>query len=213
MKTNAWFQLRVMGVVALAALVGVFIWKFPSSSSDWAAWVQAFGAIAAILAASAIASRQSSQAKREEADRRIAQLKGVRGLLDELNATLSLSAARIQEREGSEALLLARERLRPMAVALEAIRRIPFHEVPMVYLGATGLNYLNMYSGALQTLEAMASEVWEPDNQELQTRIARGISKLVRFSERANADLASIGETVEKYDGVRSPNITLSDIE
>lgn len=55
-----------LAIVAGLALIGVFIWQLPEKSSEWAAWVQAFGSIAAILGAFWIAESQRSDASRRE---------------------------------------------------------------------------------------------------------------------------------------------------
>lgn len=47
-KFQGWVVLTIMIVVLV---VGVFVWQFPKTSSEWAAWVQAFGSIAAIVGA------------------------------------------------------------------------------------------------------------------------------------------------------------------
>lgn len=213
MRKGTWFQLKVMGTIAGGVLLLVFFLNFPDKSGDWASWVQAFGSIAAILVAAQVATLQLAQGRQEEAERRVAHLKGVRGLLDELNGTLSRTGMEVLASGGENVVRYARERLRPMSVALEAIRRIPFHEVPLVYMGSNGLNYLNMFSSTYQTLESLAAEEWDPEDEKQTTRVAKAVADIVRFCQHADADLKAIREMVDSYDGIKSPNVTVSDIE
>jgi hypothetical protein len=212
MKMDFVFLLKVLGSIALLALVAVFLWQFPEGSAEWAAWVQAFGAIAAILAAAAIASRQSDQVRREEADRRIAHLKGVRGLFDDVNNTLTVTLANLQERGGQELLIYVKQRTPPIRIALEAIRRIPFHEVPLVYLGGVGLNYVNMFTFVVQAMEDMAIETWQVDDSQQNARLDRGVDRIAQCVSRAGESLKTIRNIVSDYDGIRSPRITASDL-
>lgn len=50
-----------LAIIAGLALVAVFIWKFPESSSEWAAWVQTIGSIVAIAGA-VYAAREGAKA-------------------------------------------------------------------------------------------------------------------------------------------------------
>ncbi|MCX5592412.1 hypothetical protein [Alcaligenes endophyticus] len=39
---------KVLSVFIGLAFIAIFIWQFPSNSAEWAAWVQAFGAVTAV---------------------------------------------------------------------------------------------------------------------------------------------------------------------
>lgn len=48
-----------LGIIAGLILLGVFVWKFPTNSQEWAAWVQAIGSIAAIIGSLWVARSQN----------------------------------------------------------------------------------------------------------------------------------------------------------
>ncbi|RIQ51019.1 hypothetical protein [Bordetella avium] len=89
MEKNELSCAAITGIFGVACLVGLFIWQIPASvgrSSDWAAWVQAFGSIGAIAAAISIS--RNGEIKREKERQRAATaevqafLLGVRHELD-----------------------------------------------------------------------------------------------------------------------------------
>ncbi|HCP79400.1 MAG: hypothetical protein CML16_03225 [Pusillimonas sp.] len=53
-----WAALSIIGMLVL---VGIFAWQFPDSSQEWAAWVQAFGSIGAILGAFTISENATKR--------------------------------------------------------------------------------------------------------------------------------------------------------
>lgn len=53
-----------LGVIGLIVLIVIFAMNYPRSSTEWAAWVQAFGSVGAIFAAIAIASHQERKRER-----------------------------------------------------------------------------------------------------------------------------------------------------
>lgn len=55
-----------LAIIAGLAFVGVFVWQFPKSSSDWAAWVQAIGSIAAIGVAIWVPYKQREDQRNDE---------------------------------------------------------------------------------------------------------------------------------------------------
>lgn len=215
MKSFKWYEWAMLAVLTLMAALGLALSPLGQTvlNSDSApAWIQAVGSVAAILVASLIARHQTTVAKAEEARRRMLHLQAIQGLLRELNRTLVTTADAIAPLTTYNAVDYARHRIRPMRTAIEAIQKIPFHEVPMAYIGVKGLNFLNMFEHALSYVEMIAAaDANTSDEGEIQ-KIARGISRVVMHAERAQADLDGIRQLVAAYDGQRSPDVTVSDL-
>ena len=215
MKSFKWYEWAMLAVLTLMAALGLALSPLGQTvlNSDSApAWIQAVGSVAAILAASLIARHQTNVAKADEARRRVLHLQAIQGLLRELNRTLVTTADAIAPLTTYNAVDYARHRVRPMRTAIEAIQKIPFHEVPMAYIGVKGLNFLNMFEHALSYVEMIAAaDANTSDEGEIQN-IARGISRVVMHAERAQADLDGIRQLVAVYDGLRSPDVTVSDL-
>ncbi len=58
-----------LAIIAGLLLLAVFVWQFPQSSSEWAAWVQAFGTIAAVVGGIYV-SRSDLRARDRQEQRR-----------------------------------------------------------------------------------------------------------------------------------------------
>lgn len=215
MKGFKWYEWTMLAVLTLMAAIGLVLSPLGQAiinSASAPAWIQAVGSVAAILAASLIARHQTNVAKAEEATRLMLHLQAIQGLLNELNRTLVTTADAIAPLTTYNAVDYARNRIRPMRTAVEAIQKIPFHEVPMAYIGVKGLNFLNMFEHALSYVEVIAAaDANTSDEGEIQ-KIARGISRVVMHAERAQADLDGIRKLVAVYDGKCAPNVTARDL-
>lgn len=215
MKSFKWYEWAMLAVLVLMTAFGLLFspWGQAIIKSESApAWIQAVGSVAAIVAASLIARHQTNVAKADEARRRVLHLHAIRGLLDELNRTLVTTADAISKLETYNAVNYARQRIRPMRIAVEAIQKIPFHEVPMAYIGVKGLNFLNMFEHALSYVETIAAVDANTSDEGEVTKVARRISLIVMHAERGQADLDDIRKLVADYDGQRSPDVTVSDL-
>lgn len=58
-----------LSIVAGLVFVAIFVWQFPSTSSEWAAWLQAFGSITAVGSGVFLIRHQIQSKKQLEAER------------------------------------------------------------------------------------------------------------------------------------------------
>ncbi|WP_429551143.1 hypothetical protein [Paraburkholderia sp. MM5477-R1] len=72
--------------IALGALLCAAIVHAPGASSDWAAWVQAIGSIAAIIGAFAIANQQAIDARKQTHEAMASRTRHLRLVLREIFA-------------------------------------------------------------------------------------------------------------------------------
>ncbi|KWU16270.1 hypothetical protein [Achromobacter xylosoxidans] len=220
MKKGAIFQLKVMGVIAALPLLLVFFWKFPDGSSEWASWVQAFGSIGAIIGAIAIATYQA-EANRQQLEsmaetaamQRVVQLKAIRGLLHEWQNALTSTSVTFQT-TGAQSLepivQYAAARIRPVQTAFRALQKIPFHEVPQIYIGTEGLNLVIQFEHVLSNLEDLVG--LDVSASDAVIRANECINNIHTFTGRSVKTLEKIGDVVERYDGKVSPRIHAFDL-
>lgn len=139
---------KFAGAFLLGMAVTAFSHWPPSSSSDWAAWVQAIGSIAAVGVAIYIswAQARNDRAKERERDHaeRLLILEGPMGVLDaafhaiEQAPTTSSSEATIEVTLGDEAWWTRITRTQ------EALRQIPAYSLPWWGIGECVLEMQNI---------------------------------------------------------------------
>jgi len=88
-----------LAVLATLILVGVFVWKLPVKSSDWAAWMQAFGSLIAIgVAVWATLHQQRVQAEKEKRNERREQVVMMQSIAAELSNALEMFSSDLANR-------------------------------------------------------------------------------------------------------------------
>lgn len=207
--------LTALGVIGLCV---AFALHYPEKSEDWAAWMQAFGSVAAIAGAGWIARGQVREAQRVEQERRdaerksnaearIEQLQAVAVFVEQLFATLDKTAVHLSgEIMPNQMTGYAKTRVAPLKVAISALSKIPIHQVPQAYIGLPVLNINNCAARVVQILEDVASAqpTTEADRVSLLKSAADAV---VKYRDRASRDLEQLRALTEKYDGMNSPVI------
>lgn len=213
--------LTALGVIGLCV---AFALHYPEKSEDWAAWMQAFGSVAAIAGAGWIARGQVREAQRVEEERRIAerkanaearieQLQAVAVFVEQLFTTLDKTAVHLSSGIMPHELTgYARRRVAPLKVAIAALREIPLHQVPQAYIGLPVLNINNCAAHVAQILEDVASA--NPATEAYPVSLLKETADLVvQYRDRASGDLKQMRALTEAYDGVRSPVILARHLE
>lgn len=135
-----------------AFLVGVAATAFarwaPNSSSDWAAWVQAFGTIAAIVASAALLHHQAGLQRRS-------RLRAIRAIVD---LAVRSVTRRLDISEDFQDMfdLFASLNAKEVSFAFEALCKIPLHEIDSAdAVLAVGL--------AIETMRRIVAKLESPD--------------------------------------------------
>lgn len=212
--------LSAFGVVALCV---AFALHYPDGSAEWAAWIQAFGSVAAIVGAGWIARGQLREAQRVEEERRSAQqraeadarkeqLRAVAVFVDQLFRTLDTTAnALLNEVSTSEMARYASARIAPVRVAVEALANIPLHHLPNAYIGVPVLNLKNIGGHILGLLERIAGGL-PAAHAEAGPGILVSVAKVGEYRDRALDYLEAVWAHTDEYDGVKSPVILARDL-
>lgn len=181
MEKNALSCSTVGLIFAFLALVAIFVWQVPDltgKSADWAAWVQAFGSIAAIGGAAAIARAEYRRALRTERrqaqrDRRLAR--------EDRRRRISLEMSKVDAVVHlCEGVLMGIEQCLndPMAVrtagaflqycesaqerakiCIEQIEQIPMYESPYSFLAQDLINLRAMEKEVMPALVSIARAI------------------------------------------------------
>lgn len=133
-----------LGMVVGLVLIGVFIWQFPTTTSEWAAWVQAFGSIFAIGAAILVARYQSIRSREllseqwekeqiDEINRRIVQLGNIAVVIKRCGDT-ALNACAIVEQISMDRDLVLPEQSRRLESILAWLDQLPTASEPGILL-------------------------------------------------------------------------------
>lgn len=215
MEKNELSCAAIAGIFGVACLVGLFIWQLPRLSGDssvWAAWVQAFGSIAAIAGAGWVARAQSREAAQSAADLRVQQLRAIAALVDQLFVAFSTTAQGLRNRVyTTELASYARLRTAPLKVAVATLETIPLHTLPNAYLGLPLANLKNMIHHGL----AILSEIDRQDGAASYDGGAK-VSVLVNtfngHTDRAKEYLDLIWSITEAYNGRKSPVVLARDL-
>ncbi|QRF90919.1 hypothetical protein CLH39_12040 [Alcaligenes faecalis] len=133
-----------LGIVVGLVLIGVFIWQFPTNTSEWAAWVQAFGSIFAIGAAILVARYQSIRSRDllseqwdkervDEIDRRIVQLGNIALVIKRCGDT-ALNACGIVESIRMDRGMVLPEQSKRLESVLAWLDKLPIASEPGILL-------------------------------------------------------------------------------
>lgn len=201
--------LTALGIVGLCI---AFALHYPEKSEEWAAWMQAFGSVAAIAGAGWIARVQLRETARGEADLRAEQLRAIATLVDQLFVTFSSTADGLQSRLYTGDLApYARLRVAPLQVALAALEAVPLHTIPNAYLGLPLSNLKNMINHGLEllsTIDALGSTAHHDGYTEVSIRANR----FDQHRDRAKQDLEKIWAITDAYKGGKSPVVLARDL-
>lgn len=93
-----WTLLCIIGGLVFA---GIFVWKFPEGSAEWASWIQAFGTIGAVAAAIYVVHLENKKARKLAEDLAYEQTKKDEvAILSALSAELQVEWSRYLEMGG-----------------------------------------------------------------------------------------------------------------
>lgn len=212
--------LTALGFVGLCIAFGL---HYPKNSQDWAAWMQAFGSIAAIAGAGWIARGQVREAQRVEAERRDAQrsaeaegrkeqLRALAVFVDQLFKTLDRTADQLNDQGfPHEMVSYAAVRLAPLQVSIAALSEIPLHQLPNAYIGVQVLNIRNCAAHVARILESI-EEVPQPIDAEGMQLLINATGKVASYRDRARSDLDRLWAHTDAYDGIQSPVLLARDL-
>ncbi|MDR6600983.1 hypothetical protein J2732_001966 [Achromobacter deleyi] len=135
MKKSGFSVDRALLAGGVALLVGVFLWKFPHGSSEWASWVQAFGTIGAIAGAFHVGAAQAKSAQETallvEQNRRTEREGGIHGVIEHLALeTVQVMKQAVSGLSQSAARETWNARLGPrLEAAISMFDSLPAHEI------------------------------------------------------------------------------------
>lgn len=230
MKKTALFALAVIGVLFSSVLLFLatyggltilaaseHIHVTPIGTGDVAAWIQAVGSIAAILAVWWTATYQSRTDKLAQASDRVAQLRAVADIVERLAGTGATTVGGMKNIFlPRDRIAYAKRRLKPMQAAVAALDRIEWHTLPNAYISVYALNAANLLDHMIGytrdiaeyvVKDDKAAESWQPlfENGEL-------FKQLASTADRIAIDVKQIDYLASKYDGFKDPDIHLRDI-
>lgn len=201
--------LTALGVVGLCI---AFALHYPEKSEEWAAWMQAFGSVAAIAGAGWIARVQLRETAKREADLRAEQLRAIATLVDQLFVTFSSTSDGLQSRLYSGDLAAyARRRVAPMKVIAAALEAVPLHTIPNAYLGLPLSNLKNMIDHGLELLSDI-DQMGPTAHHDRYTEVSIRANRFDRHRDRARQDLDTIWAIAEAYKGGNSPVVLARDL-
>lgn len=201
--------LTVLGFVGVCI---AFALHYPEKSEEWAAWMQAFGSVAAIAGAGWIARGQLRETARGAADLRAEQLRAIATLVDQLFVTFSSTAEGLQSRLYTGDLApYARLRVAPMQVAIAALEAVPLHTIPNAYLGLPLSNLKNMIHHGLELLSDI-DELGATAHHDGYTEVSIRANRFDRHRDRAKQDLDTIWAVTDAYKGGNSPVVLARDL-
>ncbi|QVQ29320.1 hypothetical protein [Achromobacter deleyi] len=207
---------EALTAIAVVGLCIAFALHYPEESADWAAWMQAFGSVAAIAGAGWIARGQVREAQRVEEERRaserksvaegrIEQLQAIAVLVEQLFITLDKTATQLNDQISPyDMAAYALNRIAPLKVAITALSGIPVHQLPHAYIGLQILNINNCTAHVVRILEDIQNAPPTMD-AEVDTFVLSSASRVVQYRDRASRDLGVIRALTDRYDGVNSP--------
>lgn len=207
--------LTALGVIGLCV---AFALHYPEKSEDWAAWMQAFGSVAAIAGAGWIARGQVREAQRVENERRAAerkaaadarreQLQAIAVFVEQLFRTLDKTASQLQDQiSPHDMAAYATNRIAPLKIAISALRDIPVYQLPNAYIGLQVLNITNCAAHVVRILEDIEKAVPTLELEGIASVIGAA-DEVGRYRDRASRDLEAIQALTDRYDGMNSPVI------
>ncbi|WP_233810276.1 hypothetical protein [Paraburkholderia sp. HP33-1] len=139
---------RFWFVLLVGTLVAAFIFHRPSTSADYAGWVQAFGSIGAIFYAVSIASSQRREANQQDVMRRSSKLAAVRGITEHAVTLVGDAVIALLDRHMAERYVADYDAL-AFQDAFDVLQQIP-----MLELGTVGaVEGVTLIKGAVRTMK------------------------------------------------------------
>lgn len=157
-----------LAIIAGLLLLAVFVWQFPKGSSEWAAWVQAFGTIAAVAAAIYVSNRQKKlddenrkHVFEETRQRRISEKKSelhsaAHIALQLITDLQKVCNAFINEQKLGDVTNYRRARF--LKNSLSAVNRIPIHQMPYSVIARTTIELIHLSNVSIELIEGMGPE-------------------------------------------------------
>lgn len=209
MRTNSAAENIFALIVAMLAFGGAF---FAAVSllkvgglltAEIAAWVQAFGAIAAIAAAWKLAHTQLELQNADKSKERRLHMRAVVDLITRLGNNGVKTADTLEKKTTAKGRLeAAQNRLHPMKVALETLERIEWHQAPFVYIATQSLSISNSLGWIIKVTEDVVG-----GHYAINAEFDRDCKKIRRFGGIIQRELGAIEALVTHYDGASDPNI------
>lgn len=160
-------------------------WKpFTMEWSDLAAWVQAFGSIAAIVAAYKVANYQWTMARQDRAEEKAERLLQLKAVSDSCASLFEIAATSMTSKEASEADHVIREKFRILG---NVARGIQFHEVPNELISDL---VLQLVISLDEAVSIMASSVLSQRHVPENTSTLNGYSEKLIASQRLSLHLS-----------------------
>ncbi|MFT0533981.1 hypothetical protein ACMHYJ_14305 [Castellaniella hirudinis] len=185
----------VLSIIAGLVLLGVFIWQFPTNTTEWASWVQAFGSIGAIIGAiwiSTIQSRAEADRRQEVLDERKANavLHGAYAKAIMLDVTTQMWDLQIKKspnenlspaewREKADVVVLLINSLE--SIRMDDIRLINAEAADLALKALVSARNLKIYSENIRTIKAISA--FNQDLKCAEKRLRGSIKKMGDASE------------------------------
>lgn len=196
----------LLAVIALSWIFERLVSHFGANAGNWAAWVQALGAIVAIAGAAWIGLHQVQAARRQEAARRKQSLEAVVELFRQFEITLADTLKELESKGFTEnARLYAGERKRALAACISAIDAMPLHEIPYAYIGHRAFNLRNAMDHALDIAQSIADLRF--DLPEGNARFQIRLNLLRTDAANGKACYDAIARIEKVYDGWKAPDL------
>lgn len=188
--------------------------NWPKNSEQWANWVQAIGAIAAIGVAvwipydqsrkRADELRQEKMDRRQEyVDRQIAKLESAAQLVESLGRDILTvcKAAQLSEKGGD---VTNRRRARFLARSLDAVQRIDLHDMPYAVILQPTIQVMHLARSSVELVQYLHNPV-ELENIAAPMTPEERLSKI---SVAVKVQLGYVDTLVREFDGV-TPGISV----
>lgn len=172
-------------------------------TAEIAAWVQAFGAIAAIAAAWKLAHTQLELQNADKSKERRLHMRAFVDLITRLGNNGVRTADTLEKKKTVKVRLEdARNRLHPMKVALETLERIEWHQAPFVYIATQSVSIANSLGWIIKVTEEIVGGHYGID-----VEFDRDCRRIRSFASTIQRELEAIEALVTHYNGDSDHNI------
>ncbi len=197
-------------LLAFGALFAAFAFNLPKTSGEWASWVQAVGAIGAIIAAFIVLSEQ----RREERRRRLRDREDQVAALAEIIRACELRLTQIYSRLASSndtledklAFCLRWESM--LRTPVNALSAVPFHQVPFAFASIhamPAIYHLERCLGILNQLNNL-----NPDDEDADVEAEDLINDFRRKRYEVHVECRLIRSTMRQYNAEEAAHHTKS---
>ncbi|WP_343718975.1 hypothetical protein [Achromobacter dolens] len=205
---------QVLLLLFFLGFCSVLATHWPTSSGEWASWVQALGSIAAIGVAIWIpydqAVKRSDEAVEEKRERReefcnrqIAKLESSAQLVESLGQDiLTVCRAALESEKPGD--ITNRRRARFLSRSLDAVQRIDLHDMPYAVISRPTVQIMHLARSTVELLQYLHNPI-EADNIAAPMTVEERLGKIRKAVE---VQLGSIDVAVRTFDGV-TPSISV----